>query len=100
MENADENSILVNTKQASKILWGNISPSAQRRTTRLANKGVIKHVREGKLYWFNRSALKRVAGDTDREQDNSSSARQGLYMQSKQTNLDPKSARVFNKRDS
>ena len=99
MKDAEENSILVNTKQASKILWGDISPSAQRRTTRLANKGVIKHVREGKLYWFNRIALKRVAGDTDREQDNNSSARQGLYMQGKQASLDPKSTRVFNKRN-
>ena len=99
MKDAEENSILVNTKQASKILFGDISPSAQRRTTRLANKGIIKHVREGKLYWFNRIALKRIAGDTDREQDNSGSARPGLYMQGKQASHDPKSARIFNKRN-
>lgn len=56
----NEESILVNTKEATRILFGVDDPSAQRRTYRLAKKGNLKFLRDGKLFWFNREDLKRV----------------------------------------
>ena len=56
----NEESILVNTKEATRILFGVDDPSAQRRTYRLAKKGNLKFLHDGKLFWFNREDLKRV----------------------------------------
>tara|TARA_Y100001960_G_C13913652_1_gene466592 strand:+ start:189 stop:386 length:198 start_codon:yes stop_codon:yes gene_type:complete len=58
------NSILVDTEEASEILFGHTDEKAKKRLRRLAQSRKISHIKDGNKFWFNRRYLYKIANDT------------------------------------
>jgi len=66
-------SYLVDTYEATEILFGSKERPEYQRLLRWCKEDKIEHLRDGKKIWFNRVALTRVANNSHRKQSNGSS---------------------------